>query len=89
MAGVAKAWKRGDITYQGLNATFVTPSGQEFELQFHTPKSIEAKQKSHEYYEIERDVKATGEQKKKAADETRRIYEEIGVDTPKGAEELE
>jgi hypothetical protein len=86
---IFNAWSRGDITYQGLNATFVTESGQEFELQFHTPKSLEAKEKSHEYYDIERDQKSSQTEKTKAAEETKKIYEEIGVDTPEGAEELE
>jgi hypothetical protein len=37
--------------YQGVNAVFVHPSGQRFELQFHTQQSLSAKGETHKLYE--------------------------------------
>lgn len=36
--------------YQGVNAIFVGPKGQRFELQFHTPASLAAKDKTHPFF---------------------------------------
>ena len=40
---VKNYWGPGD-GYQGINAVFVSPSGQAFELQFHTPESLTMKE---------------------------------------------
>jgi hypothetical protein len=40
---VKNYWGPGD-GYQGINAVFVAPSGQAFELQFHTPESLSMKE---------------------------------------------
>jgi hypothetical protein len=37
--------------YRGINATLRSPSGQTFELQFHTPESFAAKTEVHGLYE--------------------------------------
>lgn len=42
----------GDPEYKGINTRWVTPEGQRFEVQFHTPESFHAKQEvTHESYE--------------------------------------
>jgi hypothetical protein len=43
-------WDTGD-DYQGINAKVRHPSGFEFELQFHTPESLKAKEQTHPHYE--------------------------------------
>lgn len=38
--------------YQGINTVFVTPDGNPFELQFHTPESLSMKEEEcHSSYE--------------------------------------
>ncbi|WP_375498900.1 hypothetical protein [uncultured Jatrophihabitans sp.] len=44
----------GDEGYQGINSTWRSPSGQTFEMQFHTPESFAAKEATHTIYEMER-----------------------------------
>lgn len=43
-------WKPGDA-YDGYNCVFVNDKGFKIELQFHTPQSIQTKEKSHALYE--------------------------------------
>lgn len=50
---VKNIWERGDA-YQGMNAHITSPSGEKFEVQFHTPESFDVKTKVsdplyHEY----------------------------------------
>jgi hypothetical protein len=41
-----------DPQYKGINTRWVTPQGQRFEVQFHTPESFHAKQEvTHGAYE--------------------------------------
>jgi hypothetical protein len=40
-----------DLEYKGINTRWVTPEGQRFEVQFHTPDSFHAKQVTHGPYE--------------------------------------
>lgn len=48
---VKQSWNN-DGTYKGTNIKFLSPDAVQFELQFHTPESLEAKQKAHKIYEI-------------------------------------
>lgn len=41
----------GDEGYQGVNTVWKTPDGTYFELQFHTPLSLAAKEPGHKMYE--------------------------------------
>lgn len=50
---VKNYWREGD-PYQGINVAAVHPSGQKFELQFHTPGSVRAKEPIHKEYETYR-----------------------------------
>lgn len=47
---VKNYWEQGD-PYQGINVAAVHPNGQKFELQFHTPGSVKAKEPIHKQYE--------------------------------------
>jgi hypothetical protein len=40
-----------DPGYRGINVTLVSPNGQKFELQFHTPESYKLKSDNHLFYE--------------------------------------
>jgi hypothetical protein len=54
---LTKVWNRfkAGAPYKGINATYQTPDGLEFELQFHTPASLEMKQLvNHPLYEQQR-----------------------------------
>ncbi len=43
-----------DSGYRGINVTIISPGGQKFELQFHTPESFKMKMETHELYEEKR-----------------------------------
>jgi hypothetical protein len=54
---LTKVWNqfKDGVAYKGVNATYQTPDGQLFELQFHTPVSLETKQVvNHPLYEQQR-----------------------------------
>jgi hypothetical protein len=51
---VKNYWEDGD-PYQGINVAAVHPNGQKFELQFHTPGSLKAKEPIHKEYETYRE----------------------------------
>jgi len=46
-----KAGTTFDTGYRGINATLISPNGQKFELQFHTPESFKLKMETHSLYE--------------------------------------
>ena len=46
-----KAGTNSDFGYRGINTTLISPSGQKFELQFHTPESFKLKMETHSLYE--------------------------------------
>ena len=51
-------WTPGN-PYQGYNTVMINPkTGMRFELQYHTPKSIQAKEKAHKLYEEARELPA-------------------------------
>jgi hypothetical protein len=52
---VKNYWVNALDPYNGINTTLQAPSGQKFELQYHTPESFELKNgKMHELYEKQR-----------------------------------
>jgi hypothetical protein len=57
--------------YRGINATFKTKDGLEFEVQFHTPESHDMKVETHPLYEEFR-AKGTSEERKKEINEEQR-----------------
>lgn len=64
-------------TYKGIN-TFVMAKDEKynyiFELQFHTRESFDAKMKTHEYYETERNSMSSQTQKDEAHEAQARIF---------------
>lgn len=60
--------------YRGINATFRTKDGLEFELQFHTPESWAMKQETHALYEEQRDPRTKPERVKEIEAEQRRLW---------------
>lgn len=54
MAEVANTLKDKNAPYRGINTLVKTPDGYTFELQFHTPKSLEVKEINHKLYEEQR-----------------------------------
>jgi hypothetical protein len=53
-----------DSGYKGINTRWLTPQGQRFEVQFHTPESYHAKQEvTHEAYERIRNPLTTDEER--------------------------
>lgn len=72
--------------YRGINQTYRTPDGLEFELQLHTPESLAMKTETHPLYK-ERGHPATSEARRREIDdELRRRASELGV--PEGADIL-
>ena len=57
-----------DKPYRGINTVIKTPTGYNFELQFHTPKSLEIKEINHVLYK-KQSRKNTDEENQKIADE--------------------
>ena len=78
---VKNYWEDHD-TYDGINVAMMTPKGHPFELQFHTPESLETKDISHRLYEDWR-VNPDPEVRKKLADEMIALWD--NVPNPAGA----
>ena len=51
---INNTWIDKKNPYNGLNTTFETPTGQKFEIQFHTPESLRVKEEMHKLYEEQR-----------------------------------
>lgn len=51
---VDNKWLKKDADYKGIHMTVVSPEGQSFELQFHSPESLSVKDKNHKLYEESR-----------------------------------
>ena len=55
VAAINDFWQKAGTTfdtgYRGINATLISPNGQKFELQFHTPESFKLKMETHSLYE--------------------------------------
>lgn len=78
-------WLKDD--YRGINSVFRTPDGAAFELQFHTPRSFEAKMNTHDLYEIIRNENNTEEER---IDAYRKQSETtVTIPIPEGAAELQ
>ena len=78
---VFNAWFQGDGSYKGLNVTFETPNGQQFELQFHTNETFRVKSETHNLYEASRAADATAELK--ATNNAKQAEAYKNIETPK------
>lgn len=56
-------YRQGKAKHKQVTATYADTDGNEFELQFHTPSSIKAKEKKTSLYEEARDPKVANERK--------------------------
>jgi len=76
-----------DAPYKGVNTVFQTPSGQKFEVQFHTPDSFHVKDKiTHSIYK-EAGLESTPEERRVAIEkEMARISDSLK--TPAGVEKI-
>jgi hypothetical protein len=73
--------------YKGINTRCVTPQGQRFEVQFHTPESFHAKQHvTHEAYERLRNPHIADKERQELEDFQREVSSYIEV--PGGAVDI-
>jgi hypothetical protein len=75
---VKNYWPGGD-TYSGINSILLTPSGQFFEVQFHTPLSFLTKMETHGAYEEYRRLDTPLERKREIFEETAALYNDIPI----------
>ena len=74
-------------SYKGINSSWVTPSGQVFELQFHTADSFNMKQVgTHKLYEEQRKAGTTDARKAEIDKELKEMF--ATVPTPAGADAI-
>jgi len=77
----------GDPEYKGINTRWVTPEGQRFEVQFHTPESYHAKQEiTHEAYERIRNPLTNDDERSELKAFQREVTSWIPV--PEGAKDI-
>lgn len=73
--------------YRGLNLVFRDPRGTLFEVQLHTRASLDAAERAHTIYEIQRKLPPGSEDYRRLEAEMERIFE--AVPTPPGVPELD
>jgi hypothetical protein len=76
----------GDASYHGVNCRW-SDAAVQFEIQFHTPESWEAKQKTHDVYEKQCDLRTSPEERGRLEREQCDIATAVPV--PAGALEIE
>lgn len=76
-----------DAPYRGVNCVLESPDGTMFELQFHTPKSLDVKEVNHELYEEQRKDETPEDRKEELA----KIMSQNAksIPTPKNMDRLE
>jgi hypothetical protein len=82
---IQNSWVEGN-SYKGINATLVSPSGQPFELQFHTPESFRVARATHGDYEIKRDLSRSLAERQSAHD--RLVEVSATLEHPPGVETI-
>jgi hypothetical protein len=76
-----------DNQYKGINSQWLRPeSGSRFEMQFHTPESLEAKELTHQAYERIRGPDATPAERREARAFQRQVNELLP--TPPGTDRV-
>ena len=79
------SWKEGD--YRGVNSRWCdTNSGILFEVQFHTPESWEAKQKTHDIYEKLCDTRSTTPREREQLEEQQQLDREVHSRSARGGD---
>jgi hypothetical protein len=75
------------VDYRGVNSRWMDPErGVQFEVQFHTPESWEAKQKTHDLYERLSDTRTSPRERARLEREQQQVTASIPV--PPGALEI-
>ena len=75
--------------YQGINTSLSSPSGQVFELQFHTPESYEVKTQTHEpYYEVIRSPQSNETERLAAVQNFHAVSSRLDEIIPTGADAI-
>ena len=67
--------------YKGIHINAVSPKGQAFEMQIHTPESMAAKEASHPIYEIAREKDCPDEIKARMNNITAKIFNPVHAPT--------
>lgn len=75
-----------NAVYRGVNIVVTTPDDFNFELQFHTPESLEVKNKNHLLYEEARKSTTSSEKRKELEYQMKKFAS--GLKAPKGAETI-
>ena len=76
-----------DDQYKGINSQWRRPeTGLRFEMQFHTPESLEAKELTHKAYERIRGAQASPAERRELEDFQRRVN--VLIATPSGTAEI-
>lgn len=78
-------WQAGN-GYKGYNTSVLDPDGFKFELQFHTPKSYQVKDPSHDLYEESRKSDISPAQRDRLVKQSRALWNK--VETPLGLDDL-
>ena len=89
VAKVKNTWNtfNEENSYRGVNCVFVSPTGTKFELQFHTPESLVAKEVQHGWYEEERNPDTKEPRKKELQ---KRMYRNMSaMKAPDGIERIQ
>lgn len=86
MAEVSNTLKIKDAQYRGINTLVRTPDGYVFELQFHTPQSVEIKEVNHKLYEVQRLASTSEEEKIKLGQEM--SQNALSIETPKNIDSI-
>lgn len=76
-------WALSDKGYAGYNAVFQNPDGQMFELQFHTPQTLQVKEgDTHHFYEIQKTAPRGSVEWQEAEDAINELWAGIRKDHP-------
>lgn len=86
MVEVANTLWDENAEYRGINTLVQTPNGYTFELQFHTPQSLEIKEVNHKLYEEQRLATTSEEEKERLGLEM--IKNAKSITTPKDVETI-
>lgn len=84
---VKNTLKDVDAPYRGVNTLVKNKNGYIFELQFHTPQSVDVKEKNHIDYNVARDIKTPPAKKKEL--EKKMKERSRNIEMPKGVEDIE
>lgn len=83
---IKNTWLNRYNPYNGINTVVKSPSGQLFEIQYHTPESYRIKQKNHDAYEEWRELPEGSERAKEL---NRKMFAEYkGITIPKEIERV-